>query len=71
MQRHAESDNRVLLAVLPESKQVMALMAINNKQTILFNYTLLCMPVKVLQRFKTKVICTLAILWDFNSPVMR
>jgi hypothetical protein len=48
MRRHAESDNLVLLAVLLEFERVVALVAIDNKQTILSNSRPLCMPIEVL-----------------------
>ena len=49
MRRHAESDNLVLLAVLLELKRVVALVAVDNKQTIVSYSPLLCVSVKVLQ----------------------
>ena len=48
MWRYIEGNNLILLAVLLEKKQVVALMAVDNKQTIVSNSTLLCMLVKVL-----------------------
>jgi hypothetical protein len=48
VRRHAESNNLVLLAVLLEFERVVTLVAVNNKQTIFSNSTLLCMPVKML-----------------------
>jgi hypothetical protein len=46
--RHAESNNLVLLAVLLEFKQVVALIAVNYKQPMCANSMPLCMLVKVL-----------------------
>jgi hypothetical protein len=48
VRRHTESDNLVLLAVLLEFKRVVALVAVNNKQTIVSYSPLLCVSVKVL-----------------------
>jgi hypothetical protein len=46
--RHAESDNLVLLTVLLEIKQVIALIAVNNKQPMSAYNSLFCMLIKVL-----------------------
>jgi hypothetical protein len=48
VRRHAESNNLVLLAVLLEFKQVVALVAINNKQIIASYSPSLCVCIKVL-----------------------
>ena len=48
MQRHVDSNNLVLLAVLLECEQVVALIAINYEQTVAANYPLLYMLIKVL-----------------------
>ena len=48
VRRHVESNNLVLLAVLLEFKQVVALVAINSKQTIASYSPLLCVRIKVL-----------------------
>jgi hypothetical protein len=48
VQRHADSNNLVLLAVLLECEQVVALIAINCKQLVAANYPLLCILIKVL-----------------------
>jgi hypothetical protein len=48
VQRHADSNNLILLAVLLECKQVVALIAINCEQLVAANYSLLCMLIKVL-----------------------
>jgi hypothetical protein len=48
VQRHADSNNLVLFAVLLEYKQVVALIAINCEQLVATNYPLLCMLIKVL-----------------------
>jgi hypothetical protein len=48
VRRHTESDNLVLLAVLLEFERVVALVAINNKQTIASYSPPLCVRIKVL-----------------------
>jgi hypothetical protein len=48
VRRHIDSNNLVLLAVLLECKQVIALIAINCKQLVGTNYSLLYMLIKVL-----------------------
>jgi hypothetical protein len=48
VRKHAESNNLVLLAVLLEFKQVVALIAVNNKQIIAFYSPPLCVHIKVL-----------------------
>jgi hypothetical protein len=48
VQKHADSNNLVLLAILLEFKQVVALMAVNCEQLVAANYPLLCMLIKVL-----------------------
>jgi hypothetical protein len=48
VQRHINSNNLILLAVLLEYKQVVALIAVNCKQLVSTNYPLLYMLIKVL-----------------------
>ena len=48
MRRYIESNNVVLFIVLLEIKRVVALIAVDNKQTYCANSTLLCMRIKVL-----------------------
>jgi hypothetical protein len=48
VQRYTESNNFVLLTVLLEFKQLVALVAVNNKQIIASYSSLLCVSVKVL-----------------------
>jgi hypothetical protein len=48
VRRHAESNNLIILAVLLEINQVVALIAVNNKQTIPSYSASLYMPIKVL-----------------------
>ena len=48
MQRYTDSNNLVILAVLLEFKQVVALIAVNNKQLISAYNLTLCMLIKVL-----------------------
>jgi hypothetical protein len=71
VRRHAESNNLVLLAVLLGSERVVTVRAVDNKQTILSNSTLLCMPVGVLQPLNTKLVCSPAVLRDCDNPVVR
>jgi hypothetical protein len=58
VQRYADSNNLILLAVLLEIKQVVALIAINNKELISAYNSPLCMLIKV------------AILRDCNNLVL-
>ena len=48
VRRHTESNNLVLLAVLLEFEGVVALVAINNEQTIASHGPPLCVRIKVL-----------------------
>jgi hypothetical protein len=48
VQKYIDSNNLVLLVVLLESKQVIALIAVNCEQLVGTNYSLLCMLIKVL-----------------------
>jgi hypothetical protein len=48
VQRHVDSNNLILLAVLLEIKQVVALIAVNNKELISAYNPPLCMLIKVL-----------------------
>jgi hypothetical protein len=48
VQKHIDSNNLVLLAVLLEIKQVIALIAFNNKKLISAYNPLLCILIKVL-----------------------
>jgi hypothetical protein len=48
VQRYTDSNNLILLAVLLECEQVIALIAVNCKQLVGTNYSLLCMLIKVL-----------------------
>jgi hypothetical protein len=48
VRRHADSNNLILLIVLLEFKQVIALIAVNCKQLVATNYPLLCILIKVL-----------------------
>jgi hypothetical protein len=71
VERHAESNNLVLLAVLLGFEQVVALMAIEYKQLVCTNNASLCMHVKVLQPVQAKFICCPAVIRDCNYPVAR
>jgi hypothetical protein len=48
VRRHADSDDLVILAVLLEIKRVVALMAVDNEQSVATNHPSLFMPIKVL-----------------------
>jgi hypothetical protein len=48
VQRHTDSNNLVLLIILLEFKQVVALIAVNCKQLVATNYPLLYILIKVL-----------------------
>jgi hypothetical protein len=48
VQRHIESNSLILLIVLLECKQLVALIAINNKQLVSAYNLPLCMLIKVL-----------------------
>jgi hypothetical protein len=68
---HAEGNNLVILAVLVESDRVVALVTIQNEQTVAPNSTPLCVLIKVLQPGETKVIGYLAIIRDIYYLVTR
>jgi hypothetical protein len=71
VRRHTESNNLILLILLLESKRVVTVIAVDNKQTMLSTSTLLCIPVKVLQPLKTKLVRSLAVLRDCDNLVVR
>jgi hypothetical protein len=48
VQRHIESNNLILLIVLLEIEQVVAFIAVNNKQLVSAYNSSLCMLIKVL-----------------------
>ena len=54
-----------------EFKRVIALITINNKQTVGANSTLLCMPVKVPYLVYPKLVSSLAVIRDPNNLVLR
>ncbi|KAJ8112139.1 hypothetical protein OPT61_g5427 [Boeremia exigua] len=58
------------LTVLLELDQFVALVAVNNQQTVGTNSTLLCMPVKVLQLLKAKLIGSPAVTRDSNNLIL-
>jgi hypothetical protein len=66
----AYSDNLVISAVLLEIQRIVALMAINNQQTVATNSTRLCMRVKVLKLVKTKLVVSLAVLRDSTNLIL-
>ena len=53
-----------------EFKRVVALITINNKQTVGANSTLLCMPVKVLNPVQTKLVGSPTVIRDSNNLVL-
>jgi hypothetical protein len=71
VRRQTESNNLVILAVLLEFTRVVALMTINNEQTVGANSTLLCMPVKVLYLVQAKLVGSPAVIRDSNNLVLR
>jgi hypothetical protein len=46
-------------------------MTVNNQHTVGANSARLCMPVKVLQLVKTKLVSSPAVFGDANNPVLR
>ena len=71
MRRHAESDNLVLLAVLLEFKRVVALVAINNKQTIASYSPPLCVRIKVLHNEMHKFKANLVVVVGYQNWLCR
>jgi hypothetical protein len=71
VRRHTESNNLVLLTVLLEFEQVVALIAVNKEQLILSNSTSLCIRVKVFQLLQTKLIYYPTVLRDCNNLVVK
>jgi hypothetical protein len=71
VQRHVDSNNLVLLAILLEFERVVALIAVNCKQLVAANYPLLYMLIKVLQLLQAKLICSLAVLRDCNNLIIE
>lgn len=69
MRRHAETYDIVLLAVFFEFCRAVALMAVQNKETIGSYYTPLCRRVEMLDPCDTKLICCPAILRDCYLPL--
>jgi hypothetical protein len=70
VERHIESNNLILLTVLLEIKQVVALIAVNNKQLISAYNSPFYMLIKVLQLLQAKLIYCLAVLRDYNNLVV-
>jgi hypothetical protein len=70
VRRHAYRYNLVILAVLLEFCRVVALVTVNNEHTVGTHSARLCMPVKVLQPVKTKLVSSPAVLRDGNNPVL-
>jgi hypothetical protein len=67
--RYIESNNLAFLTEFLELKQLVALMAVNNKQLVTAYCLSLCMLDKVLQLGKTKLVSSLAVLADANPPI--
>jgi hypothetical protein len=61
----------VFFIVLVKLVAAVALMAVNNKQTVCTNSLVLCMRVKVLQPPYTKLVCCLAIVACFDYLFAR
>jgi hypothetical protein len=70
VQRHVDSNNLVLLTVLLEIKQVVALIAVDNKELISAYNSPLCILIKVLQLLQPKLICCPAVFRDCNNLVL-
>jgi hypothetical protein len=68
--RHTESNNLIIFVVILKLQRVIALIAVNNKQSVATNYSLLCIPIKVLQLRKPKLISRPAVVRDTNNPVV-
>jgi hypothetical protein len=67
--RHIESNNLAFLIEILKLKQLVALIAVNNKQLVTAYYTSLYMLDKVLQPGKTKLISSLAVLANTNPLI--
>jgi hypothetical protein len=61
----------MFFTVLIKLVAAVALIAVNNKQTVCTNSLVLCMRVKVLQLPYTKLVCCLAIIACFNYLFAR
>jgi hypothetical protein len=48
VRRYIESNNLIIFIVILKLQQVIALIAVNNKQSVAANYSLLYIPIKVL-----------------------
>ena len=70
MQRHAYSYNLVIFAVLLEVCRVVALITVNNEQTVGTNTARLCVLAKVLKLLKTKLVRSPAVFRDSNDPIL-
>ena len=71
MRRHAYRYNLVILAVLREFCRIVALVIIDYQHAVGTNSARLCMPVKVLQPVKTKLVSSPAVFSDADYPVLR
>jgi hypothetical protein len=56
VRRHVDSNNFVILIVLLELKRVVALMAVDNEESVAANYSLLYMLIKVLQLLQADLV---------------
>ena len=71
VRRHTEKNNILLLAKILKFDGAVALMAVDNQQSIPTHSMPLCMGIKVLQPGKSKLIIRPAIRTDFKNPVGR
>ena len=69
MRRHVERDNLIVLATLVKLSGSMALMTVQNKETVGPSCSTLCMLIEVLNTGKSKLICSPAILAYSNCPI--
>jgi hypothetical protein len=67
--RHTESNNLAFLVEVLELKQLVALIAVKNKQLVTAYCISLCILDKVLQLGKTKLVGGLAVLADANPLI--
>jgi hypothetical protein len=66
---YPNSNNLAFFTEVLELKQLVALIAVNNKQLVTAYCISLCMLDKVLQPGKTKLISSLAVLADANPLI--
>ena len=71
MWRHVESDDFPFFAELPEFERLVALMAVENQQSMRPNSIILCMRVKVLQPLNTKLVVRPTVITDCDNLIAR